>query len=77
MEIKIKYKVKDLVWFYHNGKATEATIYKIDIDKNESISQNYNIQSVPTLILFKNGQQVWRESGVPTVYQLQQVLEKV
>ena len=32
MEIKIKYKVKDLVWFYHNGKATEATIYKIDIE---------------------------------------------
>ena len=69
--------MKPILEDFKNKIRDKVKIYKIDIDKNESISQKYNIQSVPTLILFKNGQQVWRESGVPTVYQLQQVLEKV
>jgi len=47
-----------------------ARIIKIDVDKNPGISSKYQISSVPTLILFKDGHQLWRKSGVVPASQL-------
>ena len=52
----------------------KARIIKIDIDKNQSVAQKYQVRSVPTLILFKNGQLLWRQSGVASKQQLLDII---
>ncbi|WP_291866440.1 thioredoxin [Maribacter sp.] len=39
-------------------------IIKIDVDKNQTLSQKYQVRGVPTMLIFKNGKQVWKQSGV-------------
>jgi thioredoxin 1 len=51
-----------------------ATIIKVDIDKNREAAEQFQISSVPTLILFKDGQVKWRQSGVVPANTLVQVL---
>lgn len=53
-----------------------ATILKIDIDKNEALAAQYGIQSVPTLMIFKRGELVWREAGVHSADAMVETLER-
>jgi len=60
---EVKHQLKDNIF-----------IIKIDIDKNPAVATKYHVRSVPTIILFKDGKQVWRQSGVVKANQLIQIL---
>lgn len=51
-------------------------IIQIDVDKYESLANSFQIQSVPTLMIFKNGKMLWRQSGVMRTSQLTQLLQQ-
>jgi thioredoxin 1 len=53
-----------------------ASIIKIDVDKNTQLAANFQIQGVPTLMLFKNGQPLWRQSGVVPANELERVINQ-
>jgi thioredoxin 1 len=54
-----------------------VSIIKIDVDKNQQISSQYQVRGVPTMILFQSGKQLWRQSGVLTKEEIiKTILEK-
>ncbi|AEA45492.1 thioredoxin [Fluviicola taffensis] len=53
-----------------------ASVLKVDVDKNPHAASKYQIKSIPTLILFKKGKPVWRQSGVVPANQLAQIIKQ-
>jgi thioredoxin 1 len=55
----------------------QATILKMDIDKNPAYARMYNVQAVPTLIIFKKGNIAWRKAGVSSAMEIIPELKKL
>ena len=54
----------------------QATIIKIDVDKNQGVAAKYGIRSVPTLMIFKNGEIKWKQSGVFPAEELERLIKE-
>ena len=52
-----------------------ATILKIDVDANQALAAEYQVRSVPTIIIFKNGEPQWRASGLQQLVVLEEKLK--
>ena len=55
----------------------QVTVLKVDIDRNPAVAASYQIQSVPTLIIFRQGKIKWRQSGVVRAGQLKAAIDQV
>lgn len=53
-----------------------ASIIKIDVDKSPEAAAKFQVRGVPTLILFKNGKQLWRQSGVVSTNELEKLIKE-
>ena len=53
----------------------KVRIVKVDVVKNTALAMQYSLQSVPTLMIFKNGKQMWRQSGVINAGELNKIVE--
>ncbi len=49
-------------------------IVKLDVDKNQTLAAQYQVRGVPTMLLFKNGKQVWRQSGLLQKHEIIQII---
>lgn len=54
----------------------QISILKVDIDQNQQVASQYKIRSVPTLIIFKQGEIRWRQSGVFPANELERLLKE-
>ena len=59
-----------------SNEKNKIRILKIDVDKNSAIAEQFKIKGVPTFILFKSGEVVWRKSGVITIKELTTLIKQ-
>ena len=57
-------------------KGEKVRVVKVDVDKHKELANYYQIQSVPTLMIFKEGKQLWRQSGVLRTHELSKIIEQ-
>ncbi len=55
----------------------KVRVYKIDVDQNQNLAAQYNVRSIPTIMIFKDGKLQWRESGVQSKATLKSVLATI
>src|SRR5689334_899523 len=67
--------MKPILQELHQTMGDALRILKLDVDKNPEVANAFGISGVPTMILFKHGKIVWRQSGVMPAKQLQQVIQ--
>lgn len=66
--------MKPVLQELHKRMGEKVRILKIDIDKSPAVANSLNIHSVPTLMLFRDGKTVWRQSGVAQAAQLEKII---
>ena len=59
------------------GLGDKVKILKVDVDKNKALASKFQVRGVPTMILFKDGIQVWRQSGVMSTIDIQNKISSV
>jgi thioredoxin len=69
-------KMAPIIEQVKNEYKGKATIEKVDVQSNKSLQKAYNVQSIPELILFQNGKEVWRKSGVISYDELSKVVDQ-
>ena len=69
MMVPILKKVKETL-------GDQVAIFKVDIDKHKELASHYQISGVPTLLIFKNSNILWRQSGVVPAKQLESVIQQ-
>jgi thioredoxin 1 len=68
--------MKPILEELRNIMGDTVRILKVDVDKNTALAGSLNISGVPTLILFKKGETLWRQSGVVQAKQLQTIIRQ-
>ena len=68
--------MKPILEELHQTMGESLRILKIDIDRNPAAATSLNVSSVPTLMLYKKGQLLWRQSGVQSAKQLQSIIQQ-
>ena len=68
--------MKPILEELHIRMGNKVRIIKIDIDKSPAAANTFQVQSVPTLILFQKGKSVWRQSGVLPATQIEKIIQQ-
>jgi thioredoxin 1 len=68
--------MKPVLQELHQKMGDQVRILKIDTDKNPQVAQAFQIQGVPTLMLFRSGKVLWRQSGVVQARQLEKIIHQ-
>jgi thioredoxin 1 len=66
--------MKPVLQELHQAMGDKVRIIKLDVDRNPDTASAFGIRGIPTLILFSKGKMVWRQSGMMSTAQLQQVI---
>jgi len=59
-----------------NRFGDQVQVFKINVDEHTDVAAHFQVNSIPTLMIFKKGQLLWREAGVKNTSQLQQLLQQ-